>query len=50
MPDFYCQLCDKDFQSQNALENHKNSKMHKKNMKILIEHVGEEEEIQNFVS
>jgi hypothetical protein len=41
-------VCDKEFKSIKSLENHKNSKLHKKNMQYLMQEVGTEEEIKKF--
>lgn len=45
--DCYCEVCDKEFKTENQWKNHSQSKMHIKNMKDLLEEVGigEEKEI-----
>ena len=37
--DFYCDICEKGFKSQNQLSNHNNSKVHKQNLKLLMNEV-----------
>lgn len=49
LPDYYCQVCDKEYKNEKALENHKNSKMHKKNMKHLLDQVATEEEKNEII-
>ena len=34
-PEFYCEICDKEFKSENQLMNHEKSKMHKQAVKEL---------------
>jgi DnaJ family protein A protein 5 len=34
---FYCEACDKEFKSESQMKNHNNSKMHKSNIKELIQ-------------
>lgn len=48
LPEFYCQICDKSYKNQKALENHQTSKQHKKNMKLLLEQVASQEEIEEI--
>ena len=37
--EFYCQLCQKQFKSQNQLRNHQKSKQHKQNVKMVEKEV-----------
>jgi DnaJ family protein A protein 5 len=42
--EYYCELCDKSFKTTNQMENHKNSKIHKQNMKIVFKEVALDED------
>ena len=48
--DFYCEICNKEFKTENQLVNHKQSKLHKKKIKDIFDEVVLEEEKEEIDS
>lgn len=46
--EFYCEICDKEFKTENQLANHSQSKIHVKNVKELLQEVAFKEEKEIF--
>lgn len=42
--EYYCELCEKGFKTTNQMQNHKNSKQHKQNMKAVFKEVALDED------
>lgn len=45
---FYCEVCDKDFRTENQKKNHEQSEKHKKMIKQLIEEVALDDEAEQL--